>query len=177
MASDEEPKGAAKADAEIEPELAGEESARAEVAYEVGYGKPPRHTRFKPGESGNARGRPKGAKNVKTYLLNALNEKVVVREGGRSRKITKLEAFVTAVINGSIKGNSKFAVLLMNTLIRYVDTGNSEGAGEEELSNEDLEVLRAQEERLLRRLVANQTPDPTPADESEAAEETREDES
>ena len=31
--------------------------------YEVGNGKPPEHSRFKPGQSGNPRGRPKGAKN------------------------------------------------------------------------------------------------------------------
>lgn len=177
MASDEEPKGAAKTDAEIEAELSDEESTSANAAYEVGYGKPPKHTRFKPGESGNARGRPKGAKNVKTYLLKGLNEKVVVREGGRSRKITKLEAFVTALINGSIKGNGKSATLLLNAIMRLLDTGANDGAGEEELSDEDLEVLRAQEERLMRRLAANQTPDPTPVDKSETAVQAPEEES
>ena len=42
--------------------------------YEVGYGKPPRHTRFTKGQSGNPRGRPPGAKNLKTLLSEALNE-------------------------------------------------------------------------------------------------------
>ena len=42
--------------------------------YEVGYGKPPRHTRFTKGRSGNPRGRSPGAKNLKTLLSEALSE-------------------------------------------------------------------------------------------------------
>ena len=44
--------------------------------YEVGYGKPPKHTRFQPGQSGNPRGRPKGTKNLKTDLEEELSERV-----------------------------------------------------------------------------------------------------
>ena len=46
--------------------------------YEVGYGKPPRHSQFVKGQSGNPRGRPAGAKNLKTLLNKALNELVIV---------------------------------------------------------------------------------------------------
>src|SRR6266850_6711987 len=63
--------------------------------YEVGYGKPPRHTRFELGRSGNPRGRPPGAKNMKTLLNKALNELVVVTENGGRRKVSKREAIVT----------------------------------------------------------------------------------
>ena len=48
--------------------------------YQVGYGKPPRHTRFKRGQSGNPRGRPREAKNLPTLLTEALNERVIVAE-------------------------------------------------------------------------------------------------
>ena len=40
--------------------------------YEVGYGKPPKSGQFKPGQSGNPKGRPKGAKNFKTELATVL---------------------------------------------------------------------------------------------------------
>src|SRR5580700_2307294 len=50
--------------------------------YEVGYGKPPRPTRFKRGQSGNPRGRSSGAKNLKTLLSDALNERVTVSKNG-----------------------------------------------------------------------------------------------
>jgi Family of unknown function (DUF5681) len=57
-----------------------------EPDYDVGYRKPPRHTRFAKGQSGNPRGRPPGAKNLKTLLSEALNETVIVSEnGGRQR--------------------------------------------------------------------------------------------
>ena len=58
-----------------------------EADYEVGYGKPPRHTRFKTGQSGNLRGRPNGSHNLSTLLSEALNEPVVVAENGGRRSM------------------------------------------------------------------------------------------
>src|SRR5688572_27285420 len=75
--------------------------------YEVGYGHPPRHTRFKPGQSGNPRGRPKNAKNLSTLLSEALNARVIVAENGRRRKITKREAIVTQLVNRSVQADPK----------------------------------------------------------------------
>jgi hypothetical protein len=56
--------------------------------YAVGYGKPPLHTRFKKGQSGNPRGRPPGAKNLSTLLNEALNEPVIVAANGGSHHET-----------------------------------------------------------------------------------------
>ena len=55
--------------------------------YAANYRKPPMHTRFKKGQSGNPRGRP--AKNLATLLAAALNEKVIVTENGKRRQVTK----------------------------------------------------------------------------------------
>src|SRR5437868_15411219 len=65
--------------------------------YEVGYGKPPRHSRFKRGQSGNPRGRARGAKNLRTLLSEALNECVIVTENGGRRKGTQREATIKHV--------------------------------------------------------------------------------
>ena len=59
--------------------------------YKVGYKRPPLHTRFRKGQSGNPRGRPRGSKNFSTLLAEALNEPVVVTEDGRRRRISKRE--------------------------------------------------------------------------------------
>ena len=66
--------------------------------YRVGRGRPPLHTRFKKGQSGNPRG-PR--KNLPALLVAALNEPVVVTRGGESRWITKREAVIAQLVDKS----------------------------------------------------------------------------
>lgn len=75
--------------------------------YEVGYGKPPKHTRFKPGQSGNPRGRPKKSKNIDALLEKELDEIVTLQEGGQPKRMTKREAIIKQFVNMAIKGNAK----------------------------------------------------------------------
>ena len=75
--------------------------------YAVGYAKPPEHTRFQAGQSGNPMGRPKGSLNLVTSLNRALKEKVIVVENGRRKSITKLDAAVTQMVNRAVKGDAK----------------------------------------------------------------------
>ena len=84
--------------------------------YEVGYGKPPRHTRFKKGQSGNPRGRPSGSKNLSTLLIETLNELVVVAENGGRRKITKRQAIITQLVNQSAKADWRATKILLDIL-------------------------------------------------------------
>jgi hypothetical protein len=74
-----------------------------EREYAANYRKPPLHTRFKKGQSGNPRGRPK--KNLPTLLVAARNEPVYVTTNGRHPKITKREAIVTRMVNESAGAN------------------------------------------------------------------------
>ncbi|MBV8335490.1 MAG: hypothetical protein JO358_08635 [Alphaproteobacteria bacterium] len=67
--------------------------------YKVGYKKPPLHTRFKRGQAGNPRGRPRGAKNFSSVLNDALNQPVVVTENGRRRKISKRELGIRQLVD------------------------------------------------------------------------------
>jgi len=84
--------------------------------YEVGYGKPPRHTRFKRGQSGNPRGRPSGAKNLSRLLNEALNEPVVVTENGGRKRISKRQATFKQLVNEAAKGNWRALKLLVDIL-------------------------------------------------------------
>src|SRR6266436_1422698 len=107
------------------------------AAHEGGYGRPPRAHQFKPSQSGNPRGRPKGAKNEATILRELLNRKIDVRQGGRARKITVFEAILLRFTEDALKGNIKTAAFLFN---RYAGTQAAESPGSD-VSEDDREVL------------------------------------
>jgi hypothetical protein len=54
--------------------------SRRSSEYQVGYGRPPQHTRFPKGQSGNPKGRPKGSRALASIWLRAMNEKVTINE-------------------------------------------------------------------------------------------------
>jgi hypothetical protein len=86
--------------------------------YEIGYGKPPQYSRFKPGESGNKKGRPKGSKNTYTLINEILDQKITLKENGQAIKISKRAAMLTQLINKGVKGDVKaISVLFPHVLI------------------------------------------------------------
>lgn len=87
--------------------LRSRSAEKGEEAYTVGYGRPPEATRFRPGQSGNPRGRVKGSKNARTLLEQELSKTIPVRENGRARKRTKLEVIVTQHVNRAVSGDAK----------------------------------------------------------------------
>ena len=89
-------------------------------AYEVGFGKPPAGTRFKKGQSGNPRGRPKGTLNMASVLARTLREKVVINENGQRKVITKLEAAIKQLTNKAASGELK-ALQLLAALVRSAE--------------------------------------------------------
>ncbi len=82
------------------------------VPYQVGYRRPPLHTRFQPGVSGNPSGRAKGSQNFKTLLDRILKEEIPLLDGDRSRKVSKAEAITRRLVIGALKGDlrSMFAL-------------------------------------------------------------------
>jgi hypothetical protein len=73
----------------------------------------PEHTRFKPGSSGNLKGRPKRRLSQFALLRRILNESAIIREGERVRKMTKYEAMQYTLVHKAMKGDPKAFKLLM----------------------------------------------------------------
>ena len=95
----------------------------------MGYGKPPRHTRFRKGQSGNPRGRPKESKNLATLLKEALNEHVIVAENGGRRKITMREAIIKQLVKRSATADLRATKILLD-LVRDIESQRGEGQRE-----------------------------------------------
>jgi hypothetical protein len=115
--------------------------------YEVGYGKPPRHTRFKPGRSGNPRGRPGGSKNLTTLLNDALNEPVVVAEIGGRRKITKRQAIITQLVNRSAKSDLRATKILLD-IVQDIERRTEPTSPETSFAPADEKVIEQLKARL-----------------------------
>jgi len=117
--------------------------------YKVGFKRPPRHTQFKPGQSGNPKGRPKGTKNLRTDLSEELAEKITVTEGGQQLVISKQRAMLKSLMARSIKGDTAAARALIN-LIVGLEMVDVQDKASEPLASDDLEILAEFKKRILR---------------------------
>ena len=114
--------------------------------YEVGYGKPPRHTRFSKGQSGNPRGRPRGTKNLKTLLLEILSEQIIATANGRRRKITKAAAIVIQLVNRAATGDLAAITTLFGLVVDI--------EGNTELASPETSRFSAADEKVIEQLNA-----------------------
>ena len=135
------------------------EKDHASASYEVGYGKPPKKTRFRPGRSGNPLGRPKKPKSIQERFERELARKVAVRENGRVRKILKIDLLVRRVIADAITGDHRASrvVMQMNSASDEEIAAGAASQAIAELSPEDREILDRYLARISER--ACDTPD------------------
>jgi hypothetical protein len=73
----------------------------------AGYGRPPTATRWKPGQSGNPKGRPKGSQNLRSAIEKMLIDKITLREGDKVRRVTRLEAVMRKQLEMALRGDRK----------------------------------------------------------------------
>jgi hypothetical protein len=69
----------------------------------VGYKRPPVNTRFRKGESGNRKGRPKGSRNLRALFERLMQETVRVRDGDKTRRISTSDALSHVLLRGATR--------------------------------------------------------------------------
>lgn len=110
--------------------------------YVVGYRRPPLHSRFKPGQSGNPRGRTRAAKGLKTIARETLTQKVAVRTASGEKKISRIEALLHKTTELAMKGNPRALAEVLKLYAAAVpEVTGSADASVEDLSSTDLAVL------------------------------------
>jgi adenylosuccinate synthase len=111
-------------------------------------GNPPKHTQFRKGTSGNPRGRPKGSKNLSTYLMEAARDQATATVGGRTRRISNLQA-TTMQLATKAAGGDKAAI---GRFLDWVDEMETRAANvkpsEFPIGEPDIEVIRSVYERM-----------------------------
>ena len=116
--------------------------------YKVGYGKPPKGTRFKKGKSGNPRGRPKGSLNLATDLTAELGEHITVREDGRPRKVSKQRALIKSLMAKALQGDVRATASLLALYARVITEPPPDD--NQPIDADELQVLRRFAPHLLR---------------------------
>lgn len=116
--------------------------------YSVGYGKPPKHRQFKPGQSGNPKGKAKGRKNLATELLEELSERVVVTENGRQKKLSKQTVILKRMVTDAAQGDAKARDQLLK-LIGIVEQTHGNTGEEAPQTSEDTKILERFRARLI----------------------------
>jgi Family of unknown function (DUF5681) len=125
----------------------------------VGNKVPPRSTRFKKGQSGNPKGRPKGSANISTVFFKTLREKVVINENGRRKTVTKYEAALKQLSNKAASGDLR-AISLLAALARECEAKQS-------LVVAETNVLNAADEEVIAGILGRFQPSDSQAGEGE----------
>ena len=107
-------------------------SAKNSMKLGTGYSRPPAEHRFQKGKSGNPAGRPKSVPRELTLsdepfleaVLKVAGKSIKVREGDKVVEMTMYDAMANAFANFALKGNARYAGLVLDTL-RFANQANA----------------------------------------------------
>ncbi|MBL8648947.1 MAG: hypothetical protein JNL35_00905 [Sphingopyxis sp.] len=110
--------------------------------YEVGYGKPPKHTRFPPGQSGNPKGREKGKKGLKTDLAAELDARQTIQINGEKISGRRQRLAVRTLAMRAAAGDQKAQSIFFPLILQVLGV-EDRGTGGQKLSPQDQAILDA----------------------------------
>jgi len=119
---------------------------------EAGYGKPPKSGRFKKGQSGNPKGRPKGVKNFQTELCSVLRSKVAITVAGKPKSVGTVEAALMRLREKALKGDQR----ALEILLGYA----RESSGASDARSRERQLSKLEQDILGRSELAGNTDDP-----------------
>lgn len=109
--------------------------------YELGYMKPPKSGQFKPGQSGNPKGRPSGSKNIYKLLDDIVNEKIQMTKNGKPVKISKKQAMLLQATNKAVQGDLRALQTLLPMMTAADDRNEQLAKVAEAIRQDDKEIL------------------------------------
>jgi hypothetical protein len=89
---------------------------------EVGYCKPPKHSQFQKGKSGNPKGRPKGSKDAASIMNELFLKPLTIIHNGKPTKIPTIAVVLVRLLTLAIKGDHKAMKLALDTYTKSIST-------------------------------------------------------
>lgn len=103
----------------------------------IGHGHPPKHSQFRPGQSGNPSGRPKKARSIRSDLTEELSATIRISDGKTSDEISKQRAIIKALVNAALAGNLRAVATVLDFCAKNQDDATYD------ISLEEIEILEA----------------------------------
>jgi Family of unknown function (DUF5681) len=112
-------------------------------AFKTGYKRPPLNTRFRPGVSGNPRGRQKGLRNFGTDVKATLTASVSLTDKGKTKRVSTQEAMLLRLKEKALKGDPRALEQLIRLAQIFNEEGPQAGTDRQDMPAEDREILEA----------------------------------
>jgi hypothetical protein len=135
-------------------------NGRDKNGYEVGFRRPPKHSQFRPGHSGNPAGRRKGLRNLVTDVRSTLGTPVKVKEGGRTRTKSTQEGVLMVLREKALRGDARALDRFVELAVRF-NNDAAEVGSTQALAADDQAILSAYGAEIVAAAMATPSPDPT----------------